>query len=246
MTNNPFSEPNFSNAESSPHPGEDRLALAGVEPIVSGMLVGLGTGRTANRAIRALAARVRDEKLDIDCVCSSLATEALARQLGLPTVPFNDVEGMIDYTFDGADEVDHQLRMMKGHHGALTRQRLVAAVSTRCVCLAEEDKLVTHLGSKSPLAITVIPFGIATIRNRLREMGLSGVLRKTLDGENFISDGGGVIFDMRIPENADIEQLALALDHVPGVVDHGLFLSEADEVILGCKRGEIRRLLPQD
>lgn len=209
------------------------------------MIVGLGTGRTANRAIRALAQRVRDEKLDIDCVCSSLATEALARELALPTVSFNDIE-TIDYTFDGADEVDHQLRMMKGHHGAITRQRLVAAVSTRCVCLATEDKLVEHLGTKALLAVTLIPFGVASTRNRLRELGLSGVLRRTLDGEVFVSDGGGVIFDMTIPQTCDVEQLAMALDHVPGVVDHGLFLTEADEVIIECKKGEIRRLLPPD
>ncbi len=237
----------MTNQPTSPQPpaGLDLLALAGVEPIRSGMLVGLGTGRTANRAIRALAQRVRDEKLDIDCVCSSLATETLARELALPTVSFNDIEA-IDYTFDGADEVDHKLRMMKGHHGAITRQRLVAAVSTRCVCLATEDKLVEHLGTKALLAITVIPFGVASTRNRLRELGLSGVLRRTLDGELFITDGGGVIFDMSIPDTADIDQLAMALDHVPGVVDHGLFLSEADEVILECKKGEIRRLTSQD
>lgn len=233
----------MTNQPTSPQPpaGLDLLALAGVEPIRSGMIVGLGTGRTANRAIRALAHRCRDEKLDIDCVCSSLATEALARELALPTVPFNDIEA-IDYTFDGADEVDHKLRMMKGHHGAITRQRLVAAVSERCVCLATEDKLVEHLGTKALLAITVIPFGVTGTRNRLRELGLSGVLRRTLDGELFITDGGGVIFDMSIPDTADIDQLAMALDHVPGVVDHGLFLSEADEVILECKKGEIRRL----
>ncbi|GJQ29231.1 MAG: ribose-5-phosphate isomerase A [Phycisphaerae bacterium] len=237
----------MTDARPSPQPPADidRLALAGVEPIRSGMIVGLGTGRTANRAIRALAARVRDEKLDIDCVCSSLATEVLAKELNLPTVSFNDIES-IDYTFDGADEVDHKVRMMKGHHGAITRQRLVAAVSKRCVCLATEDKLVEHLGSKALLAITVIPFGVASTRNRLREMGLSGVLRRTLDGELFVTDGGGVILDMRIPDSADIEKLALALDHVPGVVDHGLFLSEADEVIIECKKGELRRLVPPE
>ncbi|CAG0964998.1 ribose 5-phosphate isomerase A [Phycisphaerales bacterium] len=240
-----MTNPSTTSPQAQPPAGIDRLALAGIEPVRSGMIVGLGTGRTANRAIRALSQRVRDEKLDIDCVCSSLATEALAKELALPTVPFNDIE-TIDYTFDGADEVDHKLRMMKGHHGAITRQRLVAAVSTRCVCLATEDKLVNHLGTKALLAITLIPFGVASTRNRLRELGLSGILRRTLDGEVFVSDGGGVLFDMTIPQTCDIEQLAMALDHVPGVVDHGLFLTEADEVIIECKKGEIRRLLPEE
>jgi ribose 5-phosphate isomerase A len=225
----------------------DRLAAAAIEPITPGMIVGLGTGRTANRVIRALARRVREEKLDIDCICSSLATQALAKELALPIVPFDDIE-VIDYAFDGADEVDHQLRMLKGHHGALTRQRLVAAVSKRNVCLATDDKLVEHLGTKALLAVTLIPFGIASTRNRLRELGLSGVLRRTLEGEVFVTDGGGVIFDMTLPEHCHVEQLACDLDHVPGVVDHGLFLTEADEALIECKKtGEIKRLTaPQE
>lgn len=222
--------------------GADLLAQAAVAPIESGMVVGLGTGRTANRAIRLLAHKVAHENLDIDCVCSSLSTQALAHELNLPTVPFDDIE-VIDYALDGADEVDHKLRMLKGHHGALTRQRLVAAVSRRNVYLANEQKLVEHLGAQALLAVTIIPFGITSIRNRLREMGLSGVVRRTLEGEMFISDGGGVVLDMRLPDNCDVEQLALALDHVPGVVDHGLFLTEADEVILECKKGQVRRIV---
>lgn len=223
----------------------DALAIAALAPVKSGMIVGLGTGRTANRATRLLSQRLREEKLDIDCVCSSLATEALARELDMPIVPFNDIE-YIDYTFDGADEVDHDLRMLKGHHGAITRQRLVAAVSRRCVYLANEEKLVDHLGKKALLAVTIIPFGISSTRNRLRDMGLSGVLRRTLDGEVFVTDGGGVLFDMRLPEQCNVEELAIALDHVPGVVDHGLFLDEADEVLIECAKGtEIKRLFPK-
>lgn len=225
----------------APANGPDLLAKAAVAEIATGMVVGLGTGRTANRAIRALACRAREEKLDIDCICSSSATECLARELSLPITAFNDVEEL-DYYFDGADEVDHKLRMLKGHHGAITRQRLVAAVSRRCVYLATEEKLVDHLGKRALLAITIIPFGVAGTRSRLRELGLSGVVRRTLEGDMFLTDGGGVVLDMRLPETCDVEQLAMALDHVPGVVDHGLFLTEADEVLIECAKGEIRRL----
>ncbi|MBI1190103.1 MAG: ribose 5-phosphate isomerase A [Tepidisphaera sp.] len=246
MTDHTSSATNSSRGWSPEHgPGglPDLLAKAAVAEITSGMVVGLGTGRYANRAIRALAQRMRDEKLDIDCVCSSLSTETLARELSLPIVSFNDVESL-DYCFDGADEVDHQCRMMKGHHGAITRQRLLAAVSRRCVYLANEDKLVDHLGKRSLLAVTIIPFGIESTRNRLREMGLSGVVRRTLDGEVFSSDGGGVILDMRIPETCDVEQLSLELDHVAGVVDHGLFLTEADEVLVEMNKGtELKKIV---
>lgn len=223
-------------------PALDTLAEAATAQVVSGMIVGLGTGRAANRAAAALARRVREDRLDIDCVCSSLATRQVAEGLGLPVAPFDDLE-TIDIAFDGADEVDHQLRMLKGHHGAITRQRLVAAVSKRNVYLAHEDKLVDHLGRRSLLAVTIIPFGLTSTRNRLRDMGLSGVVRRTLTGEFFMTEGGGLVIDVRIPDTTDIEQLALALDHVPGVVDHGLFLTEADEVLIECRKGEIRRLV---
>jgi ribose 5-phosphate isomerase A len=228
-------------SQPGPPPGTvDALAQAAVADVRSGMIVGLGTGRTASRAVRALAQRLRDEKLDIDCVSTSRSTETLAKELGLPTVPFADIE-MVDFLFDGADEVDHELRMMKGAHGALTRQRLVANVCKKCVYLATEEKLVTRLGSRGLLAVTIIPFGIASIRAELRSMGLSGVVRRNFDGEPFMTDGGGVVLDMRLPDR-NPDELALQLDHVPGVVDHGLFLYEADEVLIECKGGEIKRL----
>jgi ribose 5-phosphate isomerase A len=214
--------------------------MVAVSEVASGMLVGLGTGRAANRAIRALASRVAREALDIDCVCTSAATESLARELSLPIVPFADVE-RVDLLLDGAHEVDHDLRMLKGQSGATTRQRLVAEVADRRVYLSSEDKLVQRLGTAALLAITIIPFGVASIRARLRDLGYMGVLRHTLEGEIFVSDGGGVILDSRLPDrNAD--EIAQELDHVTGVVDHGLFLTEADTVLLERKDGSVRRM----
>lgn len=219
---------------------QDELAQTAIAPIKNGMIVGLGTGRTSSRAIRALARRVQLEHLDITCVATSLASEELARELGLRTSSFNDITE-IDYMFDGADEVDNQLRIMKGAHGALTRQRLVAHASKRCVYLSHVDKVVEQLGSRCLLAVIVIPFGVATTRERLRNLGLSGVVRKNMENEPVITDGGGMVLDMRITGH-NIEQLALDLDHVPGVVDHGLFLDEADEVLIEEKSGTVRQL----
>ncbi len=219
---------------------QDMLAQTAIAPIQSGNIVGLGTGRTASRAIRALARRVQLEHMDISCVCTSLASEELARDLGLRMVPFNEI-GEVDYLFDGADEVDHQLRMIKGAHGALTRQRLVAHAAKRCVYMSHEDKVVEQLGSRALLAVVIIPFGVASIRDRLRNLGLSGVIRKNMDNEALITDGGGMVLDMRIT-GRNVEQLALDLDHVPGVVDHGLFLTEADEVLVEDRAGQVRHL----
>ena len=230
-----------------PRPGEhaqgrptDLFASAAVAEVESGMVVGLGTGRASNRALKTLASRIRQERLDVDCVCTSSATEALARELGVPLVGFNEIE-QVDLLIDGANEVDRAMRMLKGYSGATTRQRLVAEVAARRIYLASEDKLVDRLGSSALLAITIIPFGVASIRSRLRDMGYVGVLRQTLDGEPFVSDGGGMVLDARPPDRP-LEEMAEELDHVTGVVDHGLFLVEADTILLECKDGNVKRL----
>jgi ribose 5-phosphate isomerase A len=217
---------------------QDRLAQAAIAPIASGMVVGLGTGQRSTRAMRALAHRMQHETLDIRCVCTSLASEQLAKQLALPVVAFDGVE-TVDYLFDGADEVDGELRMMKGQHGAITRQRLVAQVAKHAVYLSNEDKVVDQLGSRALLTVVIIPFGVASIRARLRNLGLSGVVRTNHEGDALITDGGGVVLDMRIA-GRDVEELAAELDHVPGVVDHGLFLHEANEVLVEGKAGDVR------
>lgn len=225
-------------------PSLDKLAQAAIAPIQSGMIVGLGTGRRSSRAIRALAERVQHERLSITCVCTSMATEGLAKELGLHVVPFADVE-QLDYVFDGVDEVDRDLRSMKGQHGAITRQRLVAHVSARCVYMTSEEKLVDQLGTRALLAVVIIPFGIASTRTRLRSLGLSGVLRRSLAGEVVVTDGGGVVLDAHIT-GKNVAQLAMDLDHIPGVVDHGLFLDEADEVLIEQRDGSVRTLTRQD
>jgi ribose 5-phosphate isomerase A len=219
---------------------QDKLAQAVIAPIEGGMTVGLGTGRSSTRAIHALAERVHRDRLSISCVCTSMATEGLAKELGLRVVPFADIE-QVDYLFDGVDEVDQELRTMKGQHGAITRQRLVAHVASRCVYMTSEEKLVEQLGTRALLAVVIIPFGIASTRARLRNLGLSGVLRRNLAGEVVVTDGGGVVLDAHIT-GKNVAQLALDLDHIPGVVDHGLFLDEADEVLLEQRDGGIRRL----
>jgi ribose 5-phosphate isomerase A len=218
--------------EATRAPEQDHLAQAAIAPITS--------GRSSSRAMRALAQRLVREKLDVRCVCTSMASEQLAMQLKLPVVPFADVQ-QVDYLFDGCDEVDKDLRVMKGQHGAITRQRLVAQVASRVVYMASDEKLVEQLGSRALLAVVIIPFGIASIRDRLRNLGLSGVVRQNMDGEVVITDGGGVVLDMHIT-GRNVEQLAIDLDHVSGVVDHGLFLTEADEVLLETKGGDVRRL----
>jgi len=225
--------------ESTPR---DLLGEAAVAEVQTGMIVGLGTGRTAARGILALARRVREEGLQIHCVPTSHASETLARAYMIPIIDFAMVE-RVDYLFDGADEVDPRLRMIKGKGGALVRERIVAHASTRNIFLVGEDKLVDRLGARSPLPIAVMAFGLASVRDKLANFGLNGVVRRTLDGQLFLTDNASLILDCTLGDGVDVEKLAAELDSTPGVLDHGLFLDEADEVLVETAEG-ITRMTP--
>jgi ribose 5-phosphate isomerase A len=221
----------------------DALAEAAVAEITSGMIVGLGTGRTASRAILALAERVRAEGLDIRCVPTSHATETLARAQGLKLADFALIE-RVDYLFDGADEVDPQLRMLKGAGGAIVRERIVAHAADRRVYIVDESKLVDRLGQRTTLSVAVMAFGLASIRSHLRDIGLHGVVRRTLDGHLFLTDNGSLIIDVTL-EDRDVEELNCTLNCIPGVIGHGLFIDEADEVLVDTPRG-IEKMVRQE
>ena len=217
----------------------DALARAAVEGIESGMTVGLGTGRTASRAIKALADRVAEESLAIVCVATSRATEALARTLDLRLVPLTSVD-RVDVLVDGADEVDPALRMIKGRGGAMTEEKRVARASVRRIYVVQSSKLVDRLGETAPLPIEVRPSAIPLVRDALAELDLVAELRRTVEGEEFRTDGGNPVLDAVLPET-DLSALAVALDAMAGVVGHGLFLDEADLVLIEQEDGQVSR-----
>jgi ribose 5-phosphate isomerase A len=222
----------------------DALAEAVVADIQSGMIVGLGTGRTASRGIIALADRVREEGLDVKCVPTSHVTETLARQLRLNLVDFAMIE-RVDILFDGADEVDPSLRMLKGAGGAMTRERIVAQAADRRIYMVHENKLVERLGTKAPLSACVLAFGLAAIREHLRSIGLNGVVRRSMDGHLFLTDNGNLVLDFMVEEQ-NMEDLAKVLDSIPGVVEHGIFLTECDELVIERATGAIERVSRAD
>jgi ribose 5-phosphate isomerase A len=217
---------------------QDALAAAAVEEIRSGMTVGLGTGRTAARAIEALARRVSAERMRLVCVATSRASEELARRLRLPMLAMEEVEH-IDYLFDGADEVDASMRMIKGRGGAMTREKIAAHAAARRVYLVQSSKLVERLGETAPLPIEVMRFGLAATRRALRTLGLDGPLR----GGEYVTDDANPAIDAPLPAGLDLAQLATALDQTPGVVGHGLFLVEADLVLIEDDQGLVSRRL---
>jgi ribose 5-phosphate isomerase A len=219
----------------------DPLADAAVAEVRSGMIVGLGTGRTASRGVVALAERMKTENLEIRCVSTSHATETLARFHGLPVMDFALVE-KVDYLFDGADEVDPHMSMLKGSGGAMTRERIVAWAADKCTYMVDESKLVSRLGERTTLAIAVLAFGLAAVRAELRNLGLNGVCRRTIKGELFLTDNGNLVIDVAMGEQ-DLSELAAALNDIPGVIDHGLFLTEADEILIDRDSGTIEKRL---
>lgn len=218
----------------------DALALAAVAPVESGMIVGLGTGRAASRAIHALARRAIDESLEFDCVATSLASADLASSLGLRVRPFEDVQ-RVDYLFDGADEVDRELRMIKGRGGAMTREKIVARASARRTYLVDESKLVARLGERCRLPVEALPFGLAFVRRSLEHLGLKGFVRTTETGLPYKTDNGCAVIDVLLTVDAHVGALAQELSGVPGVIGHGLFLTEAQAVIIERSDGAIEK-----
>jgi len=221
-----------------PPDASDPLADAAVAGIRNGMVVGLGTGRAATRGIHALAQRAAAERLDLLCVATSKASADLATQLGLRVEPMEGVES-VDYLFDGADEVDPQLRMIKGRGGAMTREKIVAQASRFRIYLVQTDKLVQRLGEKAPLPIEVLRFGLASTRRALGALGLRGGLRLRENGSVYETDNGNPVIDAPLPAGADPERLARSLDAMAAVVGHGLFLDEADVVLSEDGTGKV-------
>lgn len=205
------------------------------------MLVGFGAGRTASRVIQALGERVAQDQFPVRVVAASEASEALCREVGLEVVDFAIVEEL-DLLIDSADEIDRQMRMLKGTRGAVARERTIAWASRRRVYMVGSEKVSSRLGENSTLSIAVMPFGLASTRASVRRLGLNGVMRRGLAGELAITDNANLILEVSIPEGLDLEELAGELHRIPGVVEHGLFLSEADAILIEHRGREIETL----
>ncbi|MGE5266903.1 MAG: ribose-5-phosphate isomerase RpiA [Deltaproteobacteria bacterium] len=212
-------------------------ALAFVEP---GMRLGLGTGSTAARFVDLLGQEVQ-KGLDVVCVPTSEATRRQAESLGIPLTTLDDVP-FLDLTVDGADEIDKELRLVKGGGGALLREKIVATASDRMLVIADETKLVETLGA-FPLPVEVVTFGLNATRNMIEmlaaDAGCQGEisLRVKADGSLFTTDGGNAIFDCHFGRIDDPESLDEALKFIPGVVENGLFLGIADAAVVSGRAG---------
>jgi ribose 5-phosphate isomerase A len=221
----------------------NRVAAAALALVEDGMTVGLGTGDTARRFVEALGRRVREEGLRVRCAVTSNATAALARAASLDVRPLPELES-VDVAFDGADEVDPRLDLVKGGGGAHTREKIVAASAARFVVLVDESKLVDRLGA-FPVAVEVVPEAVALVTRRLVSLGASPRLRYAPGepGTPWITDLGHRLLDAQFSPIADAASLAAALDAIPGVIEHGLFVGMASLVLVGEFRSSAVRSL---
>jgi len=204
--------------------------------IKSGMTLGLGTGSTAYWAIQGIGELVKNG-LSVRAVATSVQSDSLARELGIPMVPFAEVDH-IDLTIDGADEVDGQLNLIKGGGGALLREKIVAAATKFYIIIVDESKLVSNLG-KFPLPVEVAPFGWELTMRKLTALGCTPRMRMAGDGP-FLTDNSHYILDCSFGLISDPALLHEQVSAITGVMEDGFFINMANIVIAGSPDGDAR------
>lgn len=216
-----------------------KAAVAAADQVRTGMALGLGSGSTVFFYLDELGRRVR-EGLRVVGVPTSERTAGIAREFGIPLTTFDEHQ-VLDLAVDGADEVDPQLNLIKGHGGALLREKIIASAAKRLVIIVDSSKTSAALGSNMTLPVEVVPFACALAQSRLAHLGAKPVLR--MNGEQpYVTDNSNWILDCAFEPMADPAGLEAAINRVPGVMENGLFVGMADEVIV-ARSGSIERLV---
>jgi len=222
---------------------KELIAKHAANQVTDGMLVGLGTGSTANCFIEELAHRHRTQGLQVTTISSSVVSAIKAQQLGLPALGFEQVSH-VDLYVDGADEVSPDLTLLKGQGADLVREKLLATASKQFLVLVESNKLVEHIGQHFPIPIEVMPFAWQLVKKQLEEQGGQGDLRQNANKNGFaISSYGSLILDMRFDVHTNTETLNDTLNSIPGIVEHGIFYALATTVLIG-NNGQVQERKP--
>ena len=218
-----------------------QAAFKAVEQVVSGMVLGLGTGSTAKYAVERIGALYQSGELkDIVGIPSSVQTEKLALAVGVPLTTF-EAHQVIDINIDGADEVDPKLNLIKGGGGALLREKVIAQASRRNVIIVDESKVSDQLGTHWALPIEVVPFAGPSEKRFIEALGAKVSIRKKDDGDFFKTDQNNLILDADFGPMTDPASLAAQLDNRAGIAGQGLFIGLTSKVIVAGNDG-IREL----
>jgi ribose 5-phosphate isomerase A len=220
---------------------EKRLVgQAAADEVRSGMALGLGSGSTVYFFLEELGRRVK-AGLDVVGIPTSERTARLALEFGIPLATFDERQEL-DLDVDGADEVDPRLNLIKGHGGALLREKIIALAARRRVIVVDGTKLSDALGTNMTLPVEIVSFACALSQRGLTGLGAKPVLRRTEAGQPFVTDNGNWILDCRFAPMADPARLEAAINAVPGVMENGLFTGLADEVLV-ARAGSVERLV---
>lgn len=214
---------------------KEAAAMEAVKYVEDGMVVGLGSGSTANIAIKMIGEKIRADDIEVIGIPTSAASDLLGRAVGIKIGDLDD-HRLVDMTIDGADEVDAELNLVKGLGGALVREKMVAASTRVEMIVVDASKLVEHLGQNAPVPVEIINFSYNSTVRRLATLGCEPVIR-VANGRPFVTDNGNLIADCRFDTIDDPESMESRLNLVPGVVDNGLFIGLADKVIVGSENG---------
>lgn len=214
------------------------VAIHAAKYVQDGMLVGLGTGSTANFFIEELARRQQEEKLKISTVSSSNISMIKAQSLGLNVIHLQQINS-IDLYVDGADEITPDLSLLKGRGYDLVMEKLLAKAATQFLVVADQSKLVDHIGTNYPIPIEVMPFAWQAVKRSIELIGGQGNLRQNVAKDGLsITSYGSLVLDTRFDANLDAATLNQLLNNVPGVVEHGIFHDLTDAVFI-ANNGEI-------
>ena len=210
-------------------------ALAALDYVKDGMVVGLGTGSTAKHLVIALSEKVK-KGLQIRGVSTSQETASLATRSGIVLID-HEPRWSIDVAIDGADQVDASFNLIKGGGGALLKEKIVAASAKQFVVLVDHTKRVPVLGGTFPLPIEVVPFGWGSTARQIEALTQSRVVLRERNGAPFRTELGNLILDVHLSRIDRPQELESVLNHIPGVVETGLFVGRTDVLIVGTPHG---------
>jgi len=208
------------------------VALQAAKYVKDGMLIGLGTGSTANYFIEELARLQREDGLRITTVASSTVSAITAQSLNLPIVSLEHISS-IDLYVDGADEITPDMTLLKGRGSDLVKEKLLAKAATKFVAVADESKLVSHIGQNFVIPIEVIPFAWQLAKKTLEAIGAKGTLRPNTAKDGFwVTSHGSYVLDMVFDKSLNAKTLNDLINNTPGVVEHGIFYDLTDAVFI--------------